>query len=99
MATDRELLEEELRLEEELLARKKGRQIDQFYSDEADRKAYEAHLEVFEAGASFRERCCLGSNRSGKSTLGSVEVSYHATGQYPDWWVGFRFERPVKIWA
>ena len=41
----------------------------------------------------------LGANRAGKSTLGSAEVSYHATGQYPAWWQGYKFDRPVSIWA
>jgi phage terminase large subunit-like protein len=86
-------------LSEALLARKLGRQIDSFYSDSDDRESYSAHMEVFAAGKSFRERCVLGANRSGKSTLGSVEVSYHATGEYPSWWAGFQFVRPVKIWA
>jgi len=99
MPTERELLEEQVKVAEALLARKLGRQVDQFYATEADREDYAAHLEVFAAGKSFRERCCLGSNRSGKSTLGSVEVSYHATGEYPPWWPGFKFTRPVKIWA
>ena len=35
--TDRELLEEELRLEEELLSRKKGRQIDRYNATAQDR--------------------------------------------------------------
>jgi phage terminase large subunit-like protein len=99
LTTERELLEEQVKLSEALLARKLGRQVDNFYSDADDREAYAAHCEVFEAGAHFRERCVLGANRSGKSTLGSVEVSYHATGEYPSWWQGFRFERGVKVWA
>ena len=69
MASQRQLIEEQLQLNEMLLARKLGRQIDNYYADEADRKSYSAHLEVFAAGRSFRERCCLGANRSGKSTL------------------------------
>jgi phage terminase large subunit-like protein len=99
MTTQRELLEEQVLVSEALLAKRLGRQIDTFYADEDDREAYAAHIEVFEAGAHFRERCVLGSNRAGKSTLGAVEVSYHATGQYPDWWKGYRFDRPCKIWA
>jgi phage terminase large subunit-like protein len=99
MATERALLEEQVQVAEALLAKRLGRQIDQYYSTEEDRADYAAHIEVFEAGAHFRERCVLGANRAGKSTLGAVEVSYHATGQYGEWWKGYRFDRPVKIWA
>jgi hypothetical protein len=41
----------------------------------------------------------LGGNRVGKSTAGSVEVSYHLTGEYPDWWQGYKFDRPTKVWV
>jgi hypothetical protein len=99
MATDRDLLEEELRLEEELLARQKGRQIDRYYATAKDRKNYESHLTIFRAGEDFRERAALGGNRVGKSTLGAYETALHLTGQYPQWWRGYRFERPITAWA
>jgi phage terminase large subunit-like protein len=38
-------------------------------------------------------------NQVGKSTTMSAAVTYHAIGIYPDWWEGYRFERPVRIWA
>ena len=28
-----------------------------------------------------------------------IEVSYHATGLYPDWWGGKRFDCPTRIWT
>ena len=28
-----------------------------------------------------------------------MEVAAHATGRYPDWWPGHRFNRPINIWA
>jgi phage terminase large subunit-like protein len=37
----------------------------------------------------------FGGNRSGKTTAGVIEVSYHATGDYPDWWRGRRWDRPT----
>lgn len=40
-------------------------------------------------------RAFFGGNRSGKTTSGIIEVSYHMTGQYPDWWEGRKWNRPT----
>jgi phage terminase large subunit-like protein len=76
-----------------------GRQVDKFYATYQDREDYSEHLDIFAAGKQFRERFASGGNRTGKSTLGSAEVSYHLTGEYPDWWPGHRFSKPTRIWA
>lgn len=31
--------------------------------------------------------------------VGAYEVTTHATGNYPDWWPGRRYDRPVDIWV
>lgn len=31
--------------------------------------------------------------------VGGYEVAVHATGLYPEWWDGYRFDRPPKIWV
>ncbi len=41
-------------------------------------------------------RAYFGANRAGKTTAGCVEVCYHTTGQYPDWWQGRKWKRPTK---
>lgn len=42
----------------------------------------------------------LAANRVGKTEgVGLYEVTLHATGDYPDWWRGRRFTRPVSIWV
>lgn len=41
----------------------------------------------------------MAANRIGKTDAGSYELTCHATGRYPDWWTGYRFNRPIKIWA
>jgi len=59
---------------------------------------YPKHAEIFEAGAKFRHRCFMGGNGVGKTYgMGGVEVAYHATGLYPLWWVGLRFDHAIKI--
>lgn len=51
-------------------------------------------------GKPHRERACIAANRIGKTEgIGAYETTLHATGQYPDWWVGRRFDRPIRAWA
>lgn len=33
------------------------------------------------------------------STTGCVELTYHLTGLYPEWWEGKRFTKPIRAWA
>lgn len=63
------------------------------------RAGYSKHLEFFEAGAKYRERCFMAGNRVGKTVAGSYEMTCHLTGNYPNWWVGRRFHGPTKAWA
>lgn len=56
------------------------------------------HRSFFEAGAKYKVRAAISANRVGKSTLLAYEAVAHATGIYPSWWKGKRFNRPVKIW-
>jgi len=51
------------------------------------------------AGSTKRERAILAANRSGKTLSCGYELAMHATGQYPDWWEGRRFARPIMAWA
>lgn len=38
-------------------------------------------------------------HNSGKTTTGSKEIVSHATGRYPDWWKGRRFEGEINAWV
>jgi phage terminase large subunit-like protein len=51
------------------------------------------------AGESHRERLLIAANQSGKSLAGGMECAMHATGRYPDWWEGKRFDRPTIGWG
>ena len=62
-------------------------------------KPYPKQAEFHTAGAKHRERIVCAGNQLGKTTAGSFEVAYHATGRYPDWWTGRRFDRPTVGWA
>lgn len=64
------------------------------------RRLYAKHIEFFEAGARYRERCAMAANRIGKTlAMGGYETAAHLTGEYPPWWPGRRFDKPVRAWA
>ena len=57
------------------------------------------HRELFKATKDYREVLMMGGNRCGKTRAGAVWTAILATGQYPDWWEGIRFQHPVSLWA
>lgn len=61
------------------------------------RELYPKHLAFFAAGKDYRERAAIASNRSGKTIASCYEATCHATGLYPDWWVGRYYARPVSL--
>jgi len=64
------------------------------------RHKYAKHMEFFEAGADYRERCAMAANRVGKTLgMGGYELAAHLTGEYPAWWKGRRFTKPIRAWA
>lgn len=63
------------------------------------RYKYLKHLEFFKSGKTYPERCAMCANRIGKSFgMGGYETALHVTGLYPDWWEGYTFHRPIKVW-
>src|SRR5262245_34138417 len=62
-------------------------------------RPYPKQREFHAAGATSRERLLMAGNQLGKTLAGGFEVAMHATGRYPDWWQGKRFDRPVNAWA
>lgn len=63
------------------------------------RHLYAKHLAFFEAGAKYRERTFMAANQVGKTTAGGYETACHLTGLYPEWWIGRRFNHPIRAWA
>jgi phage terminase large subunit-like protein len=49
--------------------------------------------------AKARERLLMAGNQLGKTLAGGFEAAMHATGRYPSWWQGRRFDRPTAGWA
>ena len=45
------------------------------------------------------QRLLMAGNRIGKSFCGAMEMAYHLTGKYPEWWQGRKFDKPIRAWA
>lgn len=56
-------------------------------------------LNFHAAGIDHQERMLIAANRPGKTVAGAAEVAFHMTGEYPDWWTGRRFNKPILVWT
>jgi hypothetical protein len=62
-------------------------------------KPYDRQRSFHVAGATHRERLLMAGNQLGKTWAGGMEAAMHATGRYPDWWQGKRFDKPTNSWV
>jgi phage terminase large subunit-like protein len=71
-----------------------------FFPEEGEfrRELYPKHIDFFNAGKDFTERAFIAGNRVGKTEAGAFETVCHVTGDYPEWWDGLRFDRPILAW-
>jgi phage terminase large subunit-like protein len=60
---------------------------------------YAKQREFFALGATHHERLLFAGNQQGKTLAGAFEMACHLTGEYPEWWTGRRFNRPVRAWC
>ena len=90
--TDEAKLAELAALMEQAAALKRFRAMD-FY------KPTPKQVDFHNAGLRFRQRMLAAGNQTGKTYSAGMEVAYHMTGEYPDWWHGRRFKRAVTGWA
>jgi phage terminase large subunit-like protein len=60
---------------------------------------YEKQRQFHDAGAKHRERLLCAANQVGKTYAAAMELAAHASGQYPLWWQGYRFDRAIRAWA
>ena len=65
----------------------------------ADYSPYPKQKEFHKAGSTHTERCLMAGNQLGKTLSGAMEAAMHATGIYPDWWEGRRFQRSNIGWV
>jgi phage terminase large subunit-like protein len=104
--TDRTHKEQLLALLQEKADRKATNKIYEYFPEESDlehgvyrRELYPKALAFFKAGNNFKQRAIIAANRTGKTLNSHLELAYHATGLYPDWWEGKRFTRPITAWV
>ncbi|OCP36745.1 terminase large subunit domain-containing protein [Ensifer sp. LC163] len=62
-------------------------------------RPYKKQIEFHKAGAAYRERLFMAGNQLGKTLSGAAEAAMHLTGEYPDWWPGRRWDRPITMLA
>ena len=90
---DTTLSEKDLLLELETLdllenARKKSNGLAYYIPNKHQLRAHQSNARLV---------LVCGANRIGKSTLGAVELAFHLTRKYPDWWSKTRrFFKPIK---
>ena len=87
---DNETLAQAIKIAKELERRKATNRIDDYNPYDYQKKFHNTLAQ---------QRLLMAGNRVGKSFCGAMEVAYHATGKYPSWWAGKRFNRPVRCWA
>jgi hypothetical protein len=56
-----------------------------------------SQLRLYENTNRYDEILCSWANRTGKTYAVGALLYFHASGRYPDWWPGKRFDRPVRI--
>lgn len=89
-------------LRERITRTESRRKLWNYYPDEGPlrRELYPKHMLFFRGGVEHRERLFMAANRVGKTEgVGGYETTLHLTGEYPAWWEGRRFDRPVEWWA
>lgn len=94
-----EQLEELHAILEELNRRKRTNKRNYVFDSAEVRNGYPKHLDFFAAGKDHSFRLFLAANRVGKTFAGAYETMLHATGDYPDWWTGRRFDGPTSGWV
>lgn len=62
------------------------------------RDKYLKHMELMKATKTHNICAFVGGNGTGKSLFETLLAYWHASGNYPEWWDGFRFKNPIDIW-
>lgn len=60
---------------------------------------YPWQRQFVEASLTNQQLLAMTGNRCGKTRIGAIIAAAHATGIYPEWWTGKRFNKPIKAWA
>src|SRR6516164_5780163 len=61
---------------------------------------YKTQLAFFAAGSTgVHQRLIYGGSQIGKTTCCAAEVAWHLTGEYPSFWAGKRYSKPIRVWC
>lgn len=96
--SDRELLAQLL---DEKHKRHRRRKFYMYYPETGPlrRELYPKHMAGFKATAEHKQVWAMAGNRTGKTEGWLLyAVTCALTGNYPSWWQGRRWNRPVKVW-
>lgn len=88
-------------LRQRIKFRESRRKLWTLYPDEGPlrREKYPKHMEFFAATKVHQEVAFIAANRSGKTLAACYALTVMMTGEYPEWWPGRRWNRPVSAWA
>lgn len=97
----REILEEILEIQQELLNRTKRNAFNKYFKSEGPtrRELYPKHIQFFDAGNLHKMRLFMAANRVGKTLAAAYEITCHVSGRYPEWWTGKKFIEPTDWWV
>lgn len=72
-----------------------------FFPDDGPfrRELYVKHMEFIGASKRWTELLFIAANRVGKTELGAYCSTVWLTGEYPSWWHGRVWPRPIRMWA
>lgn len=60
---------------------------------------YSTQREFIAASVDHYELLLSAGNGTGKTEIGAYVMAMHLTGEYPDWWTGRRWNRPIDAWC
>lgn len=81
---------------EKLVAEKRERET---YSRIDFLRPYPWQYKFLESSQENAQTLLMAANRVGKTYIGAANISYHATGLYPSWWKGHKWDTPITCWA
>jgi len=85
-------LERYEKLKQELNAARKHKSIEWF-------RPYGWQIDFVDSTNTCKQLALFAANRVGKTEISCSMLSYHLTGNYPHWYDGYRFKKPIKAMA
>lgn len=81
--------------------KKRTRKVDFYLPDTGPyrRELYPKHVAFLNRTADCRESIFIAGNRTGKTMAGSAFITFITTGEYPHWYKGRKWTRPVSVWV